>query len=42
MVFVPMLLLDKDLNDTMQSLPTFVGVYIALYLFMKYVANIKE
>lgn len=103
MVYVPMLLLDKGLNDTMQSvltwvfasvlyglsfeileikskvkypihiavcfiitiatrliysyiengtvnvlktvaitIPIFVGVYIALYLFMKYIGNIKE
>lgn len=103
MVYVPMLLLDKGLNDTMQSvltwvfasvlyglsfeiieikskikypihivvcfiitiatrliysyiengtvnvlktvaitIPIFVGVYIALYLFMKYIGNVKE
>ena len=103
MVYVPMLLLDKGLNDTMQSvltwvfasvlyglsfeiieikskikypihiavcfiitiatrmiysyiengtvdvlktvaitMPIFVGVYIALYLFMKYIGNVKE
>ena len=103
MVYVPMLLLDKGLNDTMQSvltwvfasvlyglsfeiieikskikypihiavcfiitiatrliysyiengtvnvlktvaitIPIFVGVYIALYLFMKYIGNAKE
>lgn len=103
MVYVPMLLLDKGLNDTMQSvltwvcasvlyglsfeiieikskikypihivvcfvitiatrliysyiengtvnvlktvaitIPIFVGVYIALHLFMKYIGNIKE
>ena len=103
MVYVPMLLLNKGLNDTMQSvltwvfasvlyglsfeiikikskikypihiavcfiitiatrlvysyiengtvdviktviitIPIFVGVYIALYLFMKYIGNVKE
>ncbi len=103
MVYVPMLLLDKGLDDTMQSvltwvfasvlyglsfeimemkskgkypihvavclivtiatrliysyiengavnvlktvaitIPIFVGVYIALYLFMKYIGNVKE
>ena len=103
MVYVPMLLLDEGLNDTMQSvltwvfasvlyglsfeiieikskikypihiavcfiitiatrliysyiengtvnvlktvaitIPIFVGVYIALYLFMKYIGNVKE
>lgn len=103
MVYVPMLLLDKGLNDTMQSvltwvlasvlyglsfeiieikskikypihivvcfvitiatrliysyiengtinvlktvtitIPIFAGVYIALYLFMKYIGNVKE
>lgn len=103
MVYMPMLLLDKGLNDTMQSvltwvfasvlyglsfeiieikskikypihiavcfiitiatrliysyiengtvnvlktvvitIPIFVGVYIALYLFMKYIGNVKE
>ena len=46
MVYVPMLLLDKGLNDIMKTvlitIPIFIGVYVFLYLFMKYIGDAAD